>query len=74
MKCASLEDNKNFSYNNNKIKTIANEIVRLENNIKLNPELKNKYMELIEKITLNLTFQEMLLIDEYIQENKMLTK
>ena len=57
--------------NNNKIKEVATKIVLLEQECQQGNS--NKIQEL-EKIVLNLSLEEMLAIDEYIYQKKLLTK
>ena len=57
--------------NNNKIKEVATKIVLLEQECQQGNS--NKIQEL-EKIVSNLSLEEMLAIDEYIYQKKVLTK
>lgn len=57
--------------NNNKIKEVATKIVLLEQEYQQGNS--NKIQEL-EKIVSNLSLEEMLAIDEYIYQKKLLTK
>lgn len=57
--------------NNNKIKVVATKIVLLEQECQQGNS--NKIQEL-EKIVSNLSLEEMLAIDEYIYQKKLLTK
>lgn len=57
--------------NNNKIKEVATKIVLLEQECQQGNS--NKVQEL-EKIVSNLSLEEMLAIDEYIYQKKLLTK
>ena len=57
--------------NNNKIKEVATKIVLLEQECQQGNS--NKIQEL-EKIVSNLSLEEMLTIDEYIYQKKLLTK
>jgi len=57
--------------NNNKIKEVATKIVLLEQECQQGNS--NKMQEL-EKIVSNLSLEEMLAIDEYIYQKKLLTK
>jgi hypothetical protein len=57
--------------NNNKIKEVATKIVLLEQECQQGNS--NKIQEL-EKIVSNLSLEEMLAIDEYIYQKKLLTK
>lgn len=57
--------------NNNKIKEVATKIVLLEQECQQGNS--NKIQEL-EKIVSNLNLEEMLAIDEYIYQKKLLTK
>lgn len=57
--------------NNNKIKEVATRIVLLEQECQQGNS--NKIQEL-EKIVSNLSLEEMLAIDEYIYQKKLLTK
>lgn len=57
--------------NNNKIKEVATKIVLLEQECQQGNS--NKIQEL-EKIVSNLSLEEMLAIDEYIYQKKILTK
>ena len=57
--------------NNNKIKEVATKIVLLEQECQQGNS--NKIQEL-EKVVSNLSLEEMLAIDEYIYQKKLLTK
>lgn len=57
--------------NNNKIKEVATKIILLEQECQQGNS--NKIQEL-EKIVSNLSLEEMLAIDEYIYQKKLLTK
>ena len=57
----------------NKIKKLAEEIVKLELECQSGTNI-SKNMSKIEQLTRNLSLEEMLAIDTYIQEKKLLTK
>lgn len=57
----------------NKIKKLAEEIVKLELKCQNGTNI-SKNMSKIEQLTRNLSLEEMLAIDTYIQEKKLLTK
>lgn len=57
----------------NKIKKLAEEIVKLELECQNGTNI-SKNMSKIEQLTRNLSLEEMLAIDTYIQEKKLLTK
>ena len=57
--------------NNNKIKEVATKIVLLEQECQQGNSNKMKELE---KIVSNLSLEEMLAIDEYIYQKKLLTK
>lgn len=57
----------------NKIKKLAKEIVKLELECQNGTNI-SKNMSKIEQLTRNLSLEEMLAIDTYIQEKKLLTK
>lgn len=57
----------------NKIKKLAEEIVKLELECQNGTNI-SRNMSKIEQLTRNLSLEEMLAIDTYIQEKKILTK
>ena len=57
----------------NKIKKLAEEIVKLELECQNGTNISRNMSE-IEQLTRNLSLEEMLAIDTYIQEKKLLTK
>lgn len=57
----------------NKIKKLAKKIVKLELECQNGTNI-SKNMSKIEQLTRNLSLEEMLAIDTYIQEKKLLTK
>lgn len=57
----------------NKIKKLAKKIVKLELECQNETNI-SKNMSKIEQLTRNLSLEEMLAIDTYIQEKKLLTK
>lgn len=57
----------------NKIKKLAEEIVKLELECQNGTNI-SRNMSKIEQLTRNLSLEEMLAIDTYIQEKKLLTK
>lgn len=57
----------------NKIKKLAEEIAKLELECQNGTNI-SKNMSKIEQLTRNLSLEEMLAIDTYIQEKKLLTK
>ena len=57
----------------NKIKKLAEEIIKLELECQNGTNI-SRNMSKIEQLTRNLSLEEMLAIDTYIQEKKLLTK
>ena len=57
----------------NKIKKLAEEIVKLELECQNGTNI-SRNMSKIEQLTRNLSLEEMLAVDTYIQEKKLLTK
>ena len=55
-----------------RLKKIANQIVKLENEIEGQPD--KKYFDEMEKLMFGLSIKDMIEIDNYIQEKKLLTK
>lgn len=54
---------------NERLKTIAEELMRIEKEAQTNPSELNFYFRKMEKIIAELTLEEMLEVDEYIQIN-----
>ena len=72
-----MEQSKIFNYNKimkdeKEIKQIAQKISNLEKQCQNNPEQQDMYMKKIEKIAESLSLEELLQIDIYILENKLL--
>lgn len=57
-----------------KVKKIAQKIVELENKCQLDKTNINKYLTQMQQLTEHLSLEELLAVDEYILENKLLTK
>ena len=57
-----------------KIKKVAKQIVELEKKCINDKNNINKYLKKMQQLTENLSLEELLAIDEYILENKLLTK
>ena len=59
---------------NKRLINTANSIVKLEKGAQTFPEQKDKYIAMMDALTKNLSFAELIQIDNYIRENKLLTK